>query len=514
MIFSRTLFGALLFVTLLLPLPMSAQAQIADEITYDIVIIGGRTMDPETGLDGIRNIGITDGTITAVTTDAIPGKQVITAQNFIVAPGFIDIHNHSPTPLGLSYQARDGVTTTLELEGGVYPVSAHGAYIRGKALINYGASTSHTQARFSALTGGKPAGATNILGAKRGNIGKDNGEAQTRFSPANPGERASIRAELETGLKNGGIGIGLLLDYISDAVDQDELHAIFELATEYETPVFVHIRRGIAGDPAGLDEVLKMAKSTGTKLHICHLSHNAMKNVGLFLDKIRAARANGVDVTTEVLPYNAGSTSIGAAVFGRDWRTIFDIDYKDVQLASTGEYFTRKSFEQTRREKPGAAIIHHYLKEEWTRALVKAPDVIIASDGLPIISTAQKVPPQGVGSFSKILGKYVRDEQALDMMTALSKMTLQPAQLLEKTAPVFRLKGRLQIGMDADITVFNPKTIRANTTYENPHQASTGVRYLLVGGEIVIEDGTIVPDVFPGQHLFATPRKAQQHTAD
>jgi len=251
--------------------------------------------------------------------------------------------------------------------------------------------------------------------------------------------------------------------------------------------------------------VLALAKETGAQILICHLSHSAMQNTALFLQKIRDARAEGVDVSTEVLPYNAGSVQIGAAVFGRDWRQIFNIDYKDVQLASTGEWFTEESFKRTRKENPEAAIIHHYLKEDWTRTLVTAPDVIISSDGLPAIARDKNIPPQGVGSFSKILGQYVREEGALDMMTALAKMTLQPARLLERAAPVFRLKGRLQIGMDADITIFDPETIRANTTYENPHQPSTGVNWLLVGGELVIADGEIQPGSYPGQFLRATP---------
>lgn len=472
---------------------------------YDVVLKGGRVMDAETGMDAIRNVGITDHTITAISVDEIRGVETIDVTGQIISPGFIDVHNHSPSPLGQMYQARDGVTTSLELEAGSYPVAAHGAYIRRKARINYGASTGHTQARMVVMSGGNHAGAQNILGAPQANIGKDNGEARTRYVIANAGEREDIGRTLEDGLLQGGIGIGLLLDYISDAVDEDELRVIFELAAQYQSPVFVHIRRGVAGDPSGLDEVLTMAKATGAKVHICHLSHNAMKNVTLFLEKIRAARKDGVDVTTEVLPYNAGSTSIGAAVFGRDWQKIFDIKPEDVQLASTGEYFTQESFDQTRRNNPNAAIIHHYLKEEWTRVLVAAPDVILSSDGLPVVSLDKKVPPQGIGSFAKLLGTYARDEKLLPMMTALSKITLQPAQLLEKAAPAFRLKGRLQIGMDADITVFDPMVIKDMATYENPHQPSIGVTHLLVNGKFVIKNGDLEGGAFPGRQIFASP---------
>ena len=335
----------------------------------------------------------------------------------------------------------------------------------------------------------------------------DEGKALTRafLVVASNEELAEIEKRVREALDAGAIGIGVPLDYVSAAVKKPELDMLFGLAAEYDAPLFIHVRRGLAGDPAGLDEAIAMARKHGTRTLVCHMSHSAIQNTAQFLAKIRAARAEGVDIWAEVLPYNAGSVFIGAAAFQRDWKKIFNIDYDNIQLAATGEWFTKESFEKTQRENPQTDIIHHYLKEEWTRMLVTAPDVIISSDGLVARTTDEKIPPQGVGSFSKILGKYVREEKALGLMTALSKMLLQPAKLLEKAATIFRLKGRLQIGMDADITILDPETVRANTTYLDPHQASTGVNWLLVDGQIVIEDGKMKAGSFPGQFLKATP---------
>lgn len=472
-------------------------------IIYDTVISGGHAMDPETGLNAIRNIGISGGTIAAITTKPIKGERTIDAAGRIVAPGFIDIHNHNPTLLGLYYQAHDGVTTTLELEAGAYPLHQYGSQIRGKAPINYGASAGFAAARVATMSDFRQAHSTEPA-SKPGNDGKPFARALTTVT--SDAEREEIKFRLTKALDAGAIGIGVPLDYFSAAVNQEELGMLFALAADYGAPLFIHVRRGFAGDPAGLDEAISMARKHGTRTLICHMSHSAIQNTALFLDKVRKARADGVDVWAEVLPFNAGSVFIGAAAFQRDWKRIFSIDYGDIQLAATGERLTKESFERIQRETPQADVIHHYLKEEWTRMLIAAPDVIISSDGLVVKSTDINVPPQGVGSFAKILGKYVRDEKALDMMTALSKMTLQPAQLLEKAAPTFRLKGRLQIGMDADIAVFDPKTIAAKTTYENPHQKSVGVRHLLVNGAAVIKDGEMVKASYPGQFLFATPR--------
>lgn len=309
---------------------------------------------------------------------------------------------------------------------------------------------------------------------------------------------------MHQGLDDGGLGIGFLLDYMSAAVSDDELKMVFEVAGQRKAPVFVHVRRGLAGDISGLLEVIEMAKLTGAPVHICHLSHSAMKGTERFLGAIRQARADGVDISTEVLPYNAGTTSISAAAFFRDWQSIFEISYEDVQWATTGEWFTKSKWEEYQQKYPSGSVIHHYVKEDWTRTLATAEDVIIVTDGTPALSESVKVPPQGIGSFSKVLGKYSRDENAISLMAALKKMTLMPAQRLEGIAPLFKRKGRLQEGADADITVFNPDTIIDNTTYENPFQASTGVQYLLVNGQFVVRDAKVVEGSLPGRRLLST----------
>jgi N-acyl-D-aspartate/D-glutamate deacylase len=150
----------------------------------------------------------------------------------------------------------------------------------------------------------------------------------------------------------------------------------------------------------------------------------------------------------------------------------------------------------------GGQVIHHYLKEEWTQRAVQEPDVIIVSDLMPMKTKEKKVAPHN-GAFSKVLGRYVREEKLLDLNTAIAKMTLLPARRLENYAPVFRRKGRLQQGMDADITIFNPVTIRANATYQDPYQEATGIVHVIVNGTPIIRDGSQVQDTFPGEQLNA-----------
>lgn len=477
---------------------------------YPLVINHGRVLDPESGLDAVRHLGIRDGAIVALSETPLLGTAVINAADLVVAPGFIDLHTHSPTDLGQYYQLFDGVTTALELEAGSFPVLEYGRQISDQPLINYGASAGYLSIRLLEKNGiaapdptGKPrpVGLNGWMTAARLMFTDFNTALQKTFrQQATEAELKQLRIMLNQGLDDGALGIGLALDYISEAVDQRELHMVFEVAAERGAPVFVHIRRGINGDPAGLYEVLALAEETGAALHICHISHNAMKNIELFLAEVRAARQRGLDVTTEVLPYNAGSTQISAAVFSRDWQTIFGISYEDVEWAATGERFTAATWEKYREEHPTGAVIHHYLKEDWTLRAVREPGVIIVSDLLPMKSKDEHVPPHN-GAFSKVLGKYVRQEQALDLMTAVAKMTLLPARRLQEYAPAFGNKGRIAVGMDADITIFDPDTIAARATYRDPYQKSSGIAYVFVNGQLLVSQGELVSGVFPGQRI-------------
>jgi len=506
----KHLFQAASTVCFLLWLLIGQLAQASD---YDLVINHGRVIDPETRLDAVRHVGIAGQRIVKVSDVPLTADQEIDATGLVVAPGFIDLHTHSPTELGQYYQLFDGVTTALELEAGAYPVGGYGAAITDQALINFGASAGYLSMRLLEKDGlgvagpgttPAPVGIKGWMTAIRYMFSDANSALRRSFTEAaTQRELEVLEVMLREGLRQGGLGIGLPLDYFSEAADARELRMIFTVAAETRVPVFVHIRRGINGDPSGLREVLALAERTGASVHICHISHNAMRNIELFLAEVRNARSRGVDVTTEVLPYNAGSTAISAAVFGRDWQAIFDISYADVEWAATGERFDRAMFEEYRRKYPDGAVIHHYMKEEWTRRAIAEPGVIIVSDLIPMKSREEHVPPHN-GAFTRILARYVRQENVLDLVAALEKMTLLPARRLETFAPAFSRKGRIQAGMDADITLFDPDEILDRATYRDPYQEAAGLAYVIVNGSVVVRAGQLQDGVFPGQRILSS----------
>ena len=229
--------------------------------------------------------------------------------------------------------------------------------------------------------------------------------------------------------------------------------------------------------------------------HVVHITSMGLQDTPRLIAMVRGAQERGLDVTTECYPYTAGSTLLESAIFDPGWQDRQGITYKDVQWVKTGERLTAETFEKYRKN--GGTVVIFSIPEGAARTAVADPIVMIASDGMPI--TGAKVHPRGQWTFSRVLGHYVREEKALDLMTALRKMTLMPAQRLEKRAPMFKDKGRIRVGADADITVFDPRRVIDNATYEQPLEYSEGIQFVLVNGVPVVKDGQLVDGVFPGR---------------
>jgi dihydroorotase len=457
------------------------------DVTYDTIIINGRVMDPESGLDAVRSVGIRSGKIAAISDAPLKGNTTIDAKGLVVAPGFIDLHEHGQEPRNYQFQARDGVTTSLELEAGTDDVDMWYSLREGKSLINFGVSIGHIPVR------------TKVLGDLQGGL-LPTGQASHRATT--PEELAKLEQEIDKGFRQGALAEGMGVNYTPGATHW-EIVEMFKVAAKYGASVHVHLRYGGLKEPntglAALEEVLAAAAATGAPLHVVHITSMGLKYTPELIAMVEGARNHGLDVTTECYPYTAGSTALQSAIFDPGWQENMGITYKDIQWAATGERLTADTFEKYRKQ--GGIVVIHSIPEEAARTAVANPIVMIASDGMPI--TGPKVHPRGQATFSRVLGHYVREEKALELMTALRKMTLMPAQRLERRAPAFKNKGRIRVGADADLTLFDPERIIDKATYDEPLQYSEGIPFVLVNGVLVVKDSQLVEGVLPGRAMRA-----------
>jgi N-acyl-D-aspartate/D-glutamate deacylase len=461
---------------------------------YDLVLEGGRVMDPETGLDAVRNVGIREGKIVQISPEALNGLRVVHAGGLVIAPGFIDLHQHGQDLASQRVKALDGVTTALELEIGAPDVGQFLKSKQGHSLIHYGTSASHVAAR--ALVFGAPLPAGTIL--------PKSGPATDQA--ATPEQIEAMRERLRAELDAGGLAMGMGIQYTPGAT-RLEVIDMFRLAADRRLPVYTHARSAGRVEPGSaieaVSEVIGAAAITGAPLHIVHINSTCLRDSLECLSMVEGARARGLDVTTEAYPYIAGMTAVNSALFNPGWREKLGIDYGELVVPDTGEHLTKSRFDELHNSSTTQWVLIFANTQEIVDKVIPHPLVMIASDGA-------EGHPRNAGTYSRVLAQYVREKGTITLMDAIRKMSLMPAEMLERSTPAARQKGRLQEGADADIVVFDARTITDRSTFAKPMEPSVGVRYLIVGGRVVVDEGRLVPDVFPGRAILGPGKLGKQ----
>jgi len=456
----------------------------AQPSTFDLVIRGGRVIDPETGLDAVRDVGITAGRIAAVSPEPLTGSAVIDARGLVVAPGFIDLHTHVNDATTYRLAALEGVTSALDLEIGAPDVATFLEARRGKTPINFGSSASHPWARVRAFGGAAPDNAI-VPASQRGTE-----------TVAGAGDIQALGRRLEHELDAGALGIGMGLAYTPGAT-RGEVIDVFRVAAARRVPVFVHTRSSGRVEPGSsiesVGEVIAAAAVTGAALHLVHINSSCLADAPECLRMIGGARARGLDVTVEGYPYGAGMTDLKSSVFNPGWQQRIGVTERDVAIPETGERLTAESF-ATYRAQPGPRLVLIYTNPD---AIV---DGVITDPLTMIASDAVLGHPRAAGAFARVLARYVREQRMLTLADAIRKMSLMPSQRLERATAAAARKGRLQAGADADIAVFDAATVADRATYAAATVPAVGFKHVLVNGTPIVRDGQML-DAAPGRAI-------------
>ena len=460
---------------LLAAVPSALLAQRAD-----IAIVNGRVMDPASGLDAVRTVVIQGDRIAEITADRVEANHVIDASGLVVAPGFVDILARiRPAREPQRYKIKDGVTTVISMHGGPVDIAGwYGAFETGGSLVNYGTTVGHPDVR-------RAAGVTDP------------------YVPANTGQRAEMKRIAAQAIAAGAVGIGFGINYTPGA-SYEEIVDMFAVAAALDVPAHVHSRYKGSVFPEtivqSVQEVIAAAAITGASAQIVHLASSAIGSIGACLEMLEGARRHGIDVMADIHPYLANSTRLELALYDPGWEERFGgVSVDSIMLVETGERLNAETFALWRER--GATIVTFFIPQHEMLMALAHPLVMITSDGVIVNGKGH---PRGAGTFTHVLGQLTRDEGHLTLMEALAKMTLMPAQRLERAAPSIRHRGRLQPGAYADVTIFNPNTVIDRATYLNSAQYSEGVQYVLVNGTVVLADGEFVEGATPGRQIRRT----------
>jgi len=492
---------------LVLGLMIVVSAMAAD---YDLVINNGRVMDPETMYDAVANVGVKDGRIAVITKDKITGKETVDAKGLVVAPGFIDGHQHCIEPYAYRLMLRDGRTTIMDLEIGAHGPKLNEWYKRreGNAPLNFGAAVAHEFARSEILDGFKNWEYLYTPDAIRSRVKQGWSKTRPNLEQGN-----QILSLIDEGLQQGGLGIGSTVGYMREGVSAREIFELQKLSGRYGRFINMHFRYtpgDDVGETNGIQEMMANAAALGAPALAAHFNNPGYNMVHELLVRMRE---KGYNVWGEIYPYAAGSTALNAVFLEPEiWVKALGNKYEDtIQDVATGEFYTQKSREEMLKTEPTRVVLVYKIPKSAIVDWIKMPGVAIGSDGMPLFpddnltwdTPYEDLPnthPRFSGSFGRVL--RIARENNIPLMQAVSMTSYNYARPLgDMGLKAMQVRGRMQEGMVADITIFDPETVTDNSTYEKGTLPSTGIEHVIVDGTLVMKDQEPLKGVNPGQPI-------------
>jgi len=488
---------------------------------YDLVIEGGRVMDPETGFDALRNVGIRAGRIEIITEGRLDGVRVIDARGLVVAPGFIDTHVHGTDPFAIKMALRDGVTTALELEGGVINTSDWYAARENAMQVNYGATVGHAWVRMLVhdpevkIDG--PVDFT--VAANYLETAAKDGVPGWSVNRNDTVQLNTIVERIDEELRQGALGVGIALSYMARGADSYEVLAVQRAAARYGRVSMVHTRYHHQPKPPteatlAFDEVFANAVALRAPLLVAHNNSYGWDEIA---EKLQLARAQGFNMWSEHYPYHGGSTFVGAEELRPElWLDRMGYTYEQTLYdPKTDRYLDRAGYEDLASRDPGQTVLtFHPPRQRWIPYWLSMPHMTVASDGMPGVGTDGKLLPWAAdytdyAGHPRTAGTRARTlrlgrEYGVPLMHTLAQLSYWSAVHLGDTGlKSMQERGRMQEGMVADVTIFDPQTVTDHADYTTGSNGlpSTGISWVIVNGTVVVGQGEVLEGVFPGQAI-------------
>lgn len=511
---AKRLAFALASASALAAAPVSAQQ-------YDLAIIGGRVMDPETMYDAVANVGIKDGRIVAISRNAITGKETIDAKGLVVAPGFIDTHFHSVDQFATRMVVADGVTTGMDLEAGATRI---GEWYANKEKagwqVNYGTTVGINLVRLLVhdpeVKVDEPIDASNS-GKYVDQSARDGVQGWSVTRSTLP-QMNRIMQLIDEGLREGALGIGVGAAYMQRGMTSYEQFEAQRTAARYGRLASVHTRYHLNTQtpteaPIALNEVLANAMVLRAPLLMAHDNdYGWWENE----EKLQLARKQGYNVWAEYYPFAAGSTIVSADFLRPEaWEKVNGYKYEEtIYDPGADKFLSKDEYLKLAREKPGYFIVVHLPpRKAWLKYWLTIPEMVVASDAmqgvdkdgnlLPWDADVRRYAghPRTASTYSTTL--QLARESGVPLMFTLAQLSYWNAKHLGDTGlEAMKERGRVQVGKIADLTLFNPDTVKANATYKLGENGlpPTGIPYVIVNGTIVVKEGKVLP-VRPGQPI-------------